>query len=157
MNAVSPLPGDRVLLDTDVFSCLLKGSGEYAERYRKHVIGKTVAVSFITIGEIYSGFIKRGVSQTRIEAFEARLHAGIVIVPYNLDICHAYGRLVLERTETGSHRVIAPNDRWIVACAIHHNLPLVTNNAAHFRGIQGLTVITESPRPKQPKAGDLFS
>lgn len=156
MNSASPLPGDRVLLDTDVFSYLLKGAGEHAERYRKHVTGKTVAVSFVTIGEIYSGFLKKGVGQARIEGFLARLHAGIVIVPYNLDICLAYGRLVLQRTESGSHRVIAPNDRWIAACAIHHNLPLVTNNASHFRAIDGLTVITEAPSRKQPKAGDLF-
>lgn len=53
MRSGSPLPGDRVLLDTDVFSYLLKGR-DHAERYRKHVAGKTVAVSFVTVGEIYS-------------------------------------------------------------------------------------------------------
>lgn len=47
------------MLDTDVFSYLLKGKGDNAERYRKHVIGRTVAISFITIGEIYSGLIKQ--------------------------------------------------------------------------------------------------
>ena len=74
MTAASGETG-RVLLDTDVFSYLLKGSGESAERYRKHVVGKTVAVSFVTIGEIYSGFFKRGVGHARFEAFEAKLHA----------------------------------------------------------------------------------
>ena len=148
---------DRVLLDTDVFSYLLKGSGESAERYRKYVIGKTVAVSFITIGEIYSGFFKRGVGSARFEAFEAKLHAGLVIIPYNLDICIEYGRLALEKTGTGGDRTIAANDRWIAACAIHHGLPLLTNNAAHFTGITGLTVITETPRPKPPKPGELFT
>lgn len=95
MTQGSALPGDRVLLDTDVFSYLLKGR-EHAERYRKHVAGNTVAISFVTVGEI-------------------------------------------------------------AACAIHHTLPLVTNNAAHFRGITGLTVITESASPRQPKSGDLFT
>lgn len=80
-----------------------------------------------------------------------------MIVPYNIDICLAYGRLALERTESGTHRVIAPNDRWIAACAIHHKLPLVTNNAAHFRGIAGLTLITEAATLRPPKPGDLFT
>ena len=45
MSPTAPLPGDRVLLDTDVLSYLLKGTGDNAERYRKHILGKTVAVS----------------------------------------------------------------------------------------------------------------
>jgi predicted nucleic acid-binding protein len=99
---------DRVLLDTDVFSFLLKSKGDNAERYRKHVNGKIIAVSFITVGEIY---------------------------------------LSLEKTLEGTDRTIAPNDRWIAACALHHRLPLVTNNARHFGGITGLSVITEPQTP----------
>jgi predicted nucleic acid-binding protein len=156
MTTAAPARRDRVLLDTDVFSYLLKGSGENAERYRRHVVGKTVAISFVTIGEIYSGFFKRGVGRSRLEAFEATLHAGVVIVPYNLDICVAYERLAHAKTEQGSDRTIAPNDRWIAACAIHHALPLVTNNAAHFVGIPGLIVITESRHPQPTRPGELF-
>ena len=147
---------DRVLLDTDVFSYLLKGTGDNAARYRRHVDGKTVAVSFITVGEIYGGFFKAGFGQAHFDALEAKLHAGIVVIPYNLDICVAYGRLAVEKTEQGSHRTIAVNNRWIAASAIHHRLPLVTNNAPHFTGIGGLTVITE-PAPQTPKkSGDLL-
>lgn len=71
-----------------------------------------------------------------------------MIIPYNLDVCVAYGRLALEKTPAGSDRTIAANDRWIAACAIHHGLPLVTNNAQHFVGITGLAVITEPAAPK---------
>ena len=80
-----------------------------------------------------------------------------MIIPYNLEICIAYGRLAHEKTDAGSDRTIPANDRWIAACAIHHRLPLLTNNARHFRGITGLTVITEAPRPKLPKPGELFT
>ena len=141
-----PQNRDRVLLDTDVFSYLLKGAGDNAERYRKHVAGRIVALSFVTVGEIYSGLFKKGASHAVFDRIEARLHAGVVIIPYNLDICIAYGRLSLEKTAEGSDRTIAPNDRWIAACALHHQLPLVTNNARHFEGISGLTVITEPAR-----------
>jgi predicted nucleic acid-binding protein len=136
---------------------LLRGTGDNAERYRKHVVNRTVAVSFITVGEIYSGFYKRGVGRARFEAFEARLHAGVVVIPYNLDICIAYGKLALEKTEQGSDRTISANDRWIAACAIHHGLPLLTNNASHYNGISDLVVVTEAPRPKPPRPGELFT
>ena len=43
---------EAVLLDTDVFSYLLKDDLR-AEFYRKHIQGKTVAVTFITVGELY--------------------------------------------------------------------------------------------------------
>ena len=144
-----------VLLDTDVFSYLLKGAGDNAARYRKHVTGKTVAVSFVTVGELYSGFIKKGVGQARYEALEARLQT-IAIVPYDIEVCRAYGQLVTLKTETGSSRVMAGNDRWIAACAIRHNLPLVTNNRKHFDNIHGLTIITETPPPPPQAPGDLF-
>ena len=50
---------DAVLLDTDVFSYLFKGADE-ADLYKSHVAEKTIAVSFVTVGELYSGAYKRG-------------------------------------------------------------------------------------------------
>ena len=99
--------------------------------------------SFVTVGELYSGLFKKSAAQAAFDQLQARLQSGVVIIPYNLDICIAYGRLSIEKTPKGSDRTIAPNDRWIAACALHHQLALVTNNAKHFEGITGLTVITE--------------
>jgi hypothetical protein len=50
---------DSVLLDTDVFSYLMKPKDARGDAYRPHVKGKTVAVSFITVGELYYGAEKR--------------------------------------------------------------------------------------------------
>lgn len=50
---------DAVLLDTDVFSYLLKRGHPHAEAYSRHVKNKTIAVSFVTVGEVYSGAEKR--------------------------------------------------------------------------------------------------
>jgi hypothetical protein len=43
---------DAVLLDTDVFSYLTRTHDTRGDAYRPHVAGKTVAISFITVGEI---------------------------------------------------------------------------------------------------------
>lgn len=47
-------PANIVLVDTDVYSYLLNGKGPI-EAYRRHLQGKHLALSFITIGELYFG------------------------------------------------------------------------------------------------------
>ena len=42
-----------------------------------------------------------------------------------------------------SRRPIDPNDAWIAACALRHQVPLVSHNAKHFREIASLNLITE--------------
>jgi predicted nucleic acid-binding protein len=133
---------DWVLLDTDVFSYLLDNKRELAERYQPHVLNRTVALSFVTVGEIYSGLFTRRLD-ARQQIFESRL-ASVVVLPHTLEMCRTYGRLVLERTAQGSARTLSVNDRWIAAAAIHYGLPLVTNNARNFRGLAGLDVVTEA-------------
>lgn len=44
---------DAVLLDTDVFSFLSKSRDSRGELYRPYVKGKTIALSFISVGELY--------------------------------------------------------------------------------------------------------
>ena len=71
---------DAVLLDTDVFSYLLKGNNPDAQRYRRHVEGKTIAVTFITVGELYSGAQKRRWGPARVASLETRLRAAVIVL-----------------------------------------------------------------------------
>ena len=139
---------DAVLLDTDVFSYLLKDDAR-ADPYRQHVRNRTVAVSFVTVGELLAGAEKKGWGPVKRQQLEMKLRA-VVIVPFDLEICRVYGRLSCMKTETGGDRTIAVNDRWIAACAIRHNLRLISNNRRHFEGIPDLTLISEAPVPKKP-------
>jgi predicted nucleic acid-binding protein len=146
---------DAVLLDTDVFSYLLRAGDPRGDPYRPHVRGRTIAVSFITVGELYYGAIKRGWSADTIAILERHLRAA-VIVPYDVEICKTYARLrATLKTESGSDRVLQ-NDLWIAASAIRHNLALITNNRKHFEGIPGLNVISEAPKKRQPEPQNLF-
>jgi predicted nucleic acid-binding protein len=141
---------DAVLLDTDVFSYLLKRNDDRGQLYRPHVKGKTVAVSFVTVGELYVWATKRNWGPTRLTELETRLKS-VVIVPFDLPVCKAYATISALKTPAGTDRVIAANDRWIAACAIRHGIPIITNNRRHFEDIPGLTVISEAPQGKQPK------
>ncbi len=46
--------GSKIILDTCIVSYLMKG-GARAEVYAPHVQGKLLAISFITVGEMYFG------------------------------------------------------------------------------------------------------
>ena len=145
---------DAVLLDTDVFSFLMKRDHELGDAYLPHVKGKRIGVSFVTVGELYSGAYKRNWSAKSIAELEARLRAA-VIIPYDIEVCKSYARLVALKTAEGSDRTIRDNDRWIAACALRHELPLVSHNRKHFEDIPDLTLISETQRPPEPKDSTL--
>lgn len=44
---------DEVLLDTDVFSFLLRHEDTRASIYRPHILDRIVVISYVTIGELY--------------------------------------------------------------------------------------------------------
>jgi predicted nucleic acid-binding protein len=142
---------DAVLLDTDVFSYLLKRDDKRGDPYRSVVNGKIVAVSFVTVGELLYGARKRGWGPSKMADLEARLRL-VMIVPFDLKVCEAYAAVTCGlKTAQGTDRTVEANDRWIAACAIRHGLPLVTNNRRHFEGIAGLTLICEAPRLARPE------
>lgn len=144
---------DAVLLDTDVYSYLLKGDSR-ADAYRRHLRGRTPAISFVTVGELYVWAQKRGWGATRITELERRLRA-VVIVPFDLEVCRAYAGLSNLKLPDGTARTIAANDRWIAACAIRHGVPLLSNNRRHFEDLPGLTLICEAPAVRVPRAAQL--
>lgn len=146
---------DAVLLDTDVFSFLIKGDNDTrAALYRPHVKNKTIALSFVSIGEIFAWGEIRQWSARRRASVEQRIKAAVV-VPYDLDLCREYGKVRAETTKKGL--TVGANDLWIATCAIRHSLPLVTHNLKHFANIPRLTVISEASRLSQPKTGNLFA
>ena len=141
-----------VMVDTDVFSYLMSSNPRRARPYRHHLAGHTIAVSFITVGEQYAGYLKRIAKgdwdESHLAKFEDRLRL-VVVVPYDIEICKAFGRIKAAlRNKDGSERTIPPNDLWIAACAHRHSLTLVTNNRKHFQDIAGLNIISEAPLPK---------
>jgi predicted nucleic acid-binding protein len=130
---------ETVLLDTDVFSFLLKGR-EQAELYRKHVEGRMIALTFVTVGELYAGMIKAKWMQASVIQCEQRIKATVVL-PYDVGVCKAYAEIKNELR----HDPIAPNDLWIASCARRYSVPLVTHNRNHFDRVRNLTVISEAP------------
>ena len=131
---------DVVLLDTDVFSYLFKGdtrTGSYAEL----LLGRRLAVSFMTVAELYEWSVIRKWGQHRTERLEARL-SRYIIIPSDVELCRLWGRVRGLAKMSGT--AISAQDAWIAATALRHDLPLVTNNAADFENVLGLEVRTVS-------------
>jgi tRNA(fMet)-specific endonuclease VapC len=108
--------------------------------YGPHVAGKTVALSFITVGELLFGARKRKWGAQKVSDLRSRI-SSVVILPYDLALCETYGTLKAKLYASG--RPVADNDLWIAACAIRHSVPLVSNNRAHFERIPDLILRTE--------------
>jgi tRNA(fMet)-specific endonuclease VapC len=125
------------LLDTNVFSYLFKGH-PLADAYQSHLKGHALALSFMTVAELFQGAFRAGWSVQRIERLEARI-ASFVVIPSDNAISKRWGEVRFIRRA----QPISAEDAWIAAAALQQDWPLVTHNASDFQGIPGLKIITE--------------
>ena len=134
-----------VLVDTDVFSYIFDSRSPLAEQYQAHLRNEHGGVCFITIGELYAGARQKAWGRRRVAKLEATIQE-FALVRIDLAVCQAYADLKTQaKTPQGSDRVTSDNDLWIAACAIRHDIPLLSNNRWHFEGLPGLQLISEAP------------
>jgi tRNA(fMet)-specific endonuclease VapC len=127
-----------LLLDTDVVSFILKGDSR-ANQYAPILHGNRLALSFMTVAELFQWAAVRNWGSQRFTSLERSLK-NYLIIPVDIELCRIWGNLRAERQAIG--RTIASQDAWIAATALRHNLPLVTNNARDFQNIPELKVVT---------------
>ena len=131
-----------VVVDTNVLSFMLKGSGD-EERYRRHVRSNTLHASFMTVAELDRWALRATWGTDRRFAYE-RFVDRLVVHPSSRDLGRTWAQLMVARTRAG--RPISVPDAWIAATALFLDLPLVTDNLRDFGAIPGLRIIHE-PRP----------
>ncbi len=125
-----------VLLDTNVVSYLLKGDTR-ALAYAPLLHGHRLAISFMTVAELFEWAAIRTWGPTRLSQLEQTL-ATYVIIPVDVELCRQWGTLRAQQQATG--RTIAPQDAWIASTALRHKLPLVTHNPSDFQYIADLDI-----------------
>lgn len=125
---------DKALLDTDIFSEILKGRDtrvmERARRYRASIGAYTI--SAITVMEVVKGLHK----QDREDSIQRFLSALAHVEVLELDSISANlaGRIYGDLERVG--QPIGRADPMIAAIAMVHDLVLVTGNVDHYRRIQ---------------------
>ena len=125
---------DRSLLDTDIFSEILKGihpkirtkAGSYRAAFGRFT------VSTITVMEIVRGLHKTRLEE-RIRQFLDGL-SNVELLTLDLGSSELAGRIYADLERTG--QPIGRADPMIAGIAIRHGLTLVTGNVAHFKRIQ---------------------
>lgn len=128
-----------VVLDTNVVSFLMRG-GNLADLYVPRIQGHTLAISFMTVAEMYEGALRSNWGDRRVAMLRTVLRSYLVI-PSSPQVCWHWGQIRTERR----HQPISVDDAWIAATARAHGCALVTHNPGDFAGVADLEVVTEHP------------
>jgi tRNA(fMet)-specific endonuclease VapC len=129
-----------VVIDTDVVSYLFKGDSR-AESYRRHMDGRFLLISFMTVAELDRWAMARNWGAARRRQLTLHLQQ-YTVYPYDRALCREWARLTEAARRSG--RPIQCADAWIAATATLYGAPLVTHNAGDYAGLSGLTILTET-------------
>lgn len=122
-----------ILLDTDICVELLRGNRRTIEK-RKQLEGQ-VAVSFMTVGELFYGAGKSSKPQKNLAVVEEFL-LSVQTIDSSYAIMRKFGSL---KTELASEGMILPDaDILIAATSLSHCDMLITGNITHFQRFEGL-------------------
>ena len=131
-----------VLLDTSVASFLHPKKKDDALRagYEPHMRGQTLALSFQTVAELWDWPEKNRWGERARHGLDAFIRRFLVI-PYDYDLAKTWAR-VMSAARTAGRRLEA-GDCWIVATAVHRDIPLLTHDR-HMVGlpVEGLNVVS---------------
>lgn len=125
-----------LVLDTNIVSFVLR-EDTLSGGYQAYLKGNTLAISFMTVAELYHGGIRAGWRQRRLRQPADALD-GYMILHSTTEVCQWWGDVRSQRKK----QPISGEDAWIAATALAYDCPLVTHNAADFRGIDGLQIVT---------------
>lgn len=138
------------LLDTDAYSALfitparlVEKQGHPVEAWRIALAGRRPVIAFQTRAEILGGALLARWGAQRLAQTREQLDMTPTI-DEDADVVDAYSQLMADANSIGHplgdkrHHV---GDRWVAACAIAKQLPLLTGNRRHFRGAPGLDLL----------------
>ena len=73
-----------------------------------------------------------------------------LILPADIRTCRLWADVRAHRRSVG--RPVSPQDAWIAATALRHQIPLITHNAKDFEAIENLEIITAGINKKRLKS-----
>jgi tRNA(fMet)-specific endonuclease VapC len=124
------------LLDTDIVIYSLKGQEEVIRNLEHHQ-RDPLKISVITLMELYYGAYKSE-KVTGNLAKVRRIENVFDVIAMDFSIAETFGMIKSALEIQGSP--LDDFDLAIAACALAHNLTLVTNNEKHFQRVEGLNL-----------------
>lgn len=129
---------DAVLLDTNIVSFLLKQDSR-VRSYAPYLENRRLAISFMTVAELFQWAAVRNWGARRMNQLETSLQ-NFTVLPFDIALCRLWGEIRARCRAVG--RPISPQDAWIAATALQHDLPLVTHDPTDFEIIEELELIS---------------
>jgi predicted nucleic acid-binding protein len=129
-----------IVVDTNVVSFVFKKDTRNA-LYQPHLDGEFMILSFMTLAELHLWSLASNWGAKRKADFEKHLRR-YSIQHSTPELCQIWAEIT-----DGGRRIgksIAVADARIAATALLFDVPLVTHNAADFKAVQNLKIITES-------------
>jgi tRNA(fMet)-specific endonuclease VapC len=127
------------LLDTNIVSFVVRKNPLLAI-CRKYFPGYSLAVSFQTVAELLEGATRAKWGPAKQARLEMTLNSYIILQSDDAT-CERWAEIRAARRA----QPIGVADAWVAAIALAYGIELVTHNPADFRGVPGLTILTESP------------
>jgi tRNA(fMet)-specific endonuclease VapC len=122
------------LVDTDWVIHYLKGRRPFVERLQA-LRGQGLAMSVITLGELYEGVYGAAEPDKREQGLKDFLQ-GVTVLGLDEETCRIFGKERRRLRRVGN--LPGDMDLFIGATALQHNLTVLTNNRHHFERIEGL-------------------
>ena len=124
------------LLDTNIVIYIQKGHEIVKKNLIKH-FHDPISISGVTLMELYYGAYKSQKFESNLAKIKT-LENSLEVITLGKEVVEIFGiyKAKLERFDTP----LDDFDLILAACAITHNLVLVTNNTKHFKRIEGLKV-----------------
>lgn len=132
------------LIDTDTIIYNLKGNDAVTKNLQRH-FEDPIKVSVITLMELYFGAYKSekvAVNLAKVRTIENSFE----VIAADKGSAEIYGMLKATLEKSGTP--LDDFDLIIAACAMAHNLTLVTNNTKHFSRVEGLKLTNWSIYPE---------
>jgi predicted nucleic acid-binding protein len=129
---------NAAIVDTDVVSMLFKGDSRGLE-YRRHISGRLLGISFMTLAELERWSLERGWGpQRKLDLAQHLTH--YVVLPVSRELCLKWAEVSFSAKRKG--RPIQTADAWIAASALYYQVPLITNNQSDYSMVEGLAVLS---------------
>ena len=135
------------LLDTDTVIFSLKGHPAVRVNLQRHV-HDPLKISVITFMELYYGAFKSQQPAGNLAKIKM-LEQATETVPVGMETAELFGTLKAQLENKGER--LDDFDLILAACALAHNLTMVTNNTGHFKRIADLKLANWCEYPSNEK------
>jgi len=122
-----------ILFDTDICVEILRGNRSLVEQRRAY--HEVVAVSFMTVAELYYGVYKSASVNSNKSVVE-EFFASVAVIESDAQIAQRFGAIKATLTSCGA--TVTDADLLIAATSMERCIFLVTGNVRHFQMIDGL-------------------